>query len=245
MNINRRDLKMRSKGMMNVCKPSPIAVGLVYLAVSVLMSLLSAKLLGASLTQNDINQILTHCQNGNFDYALKYVTDYLPPASSYIIDALLEVVTWILSAGFTIFILNTVRGANACYGNLLDGFGLWWRVILLKIVTGIFVALWSLLLVVPGLIAEYRYRMAIYILIDNPEKSVMECIRESKRMMKGHKWELFMLDLSFIGWTILSSISMIGWFVGIFTTPYFALTYAQYYELISGHATVAYSNGNI
>lgn len=245
MNINRAELKLRSKGMMNVCKPSPISVGLVYLAVSVLMSLLSTRLLGASLTQNDINQILTHCQNGNFDYAARYLTDYLPPASSYIIDALLEVVSWILSAGFTIFVLNTVRGANACYGNLLDGFGLWWRVILLKIVSGIFVALWSLLLFVPGLIAEYRYRMAIYILIDHPEMSVMDCIRESKRMMKGHKWELFMLDLSFIGWTILSSISMIGWFVGIFTTPYFALTYAQYYEIISGHATVIYDNGGI
>ena len=79
MNINRAELKLRSKGMMNVCKPSPISVGLVYLAVSVLMSLLSTRLLGASLTQNDINQILTHCQNGNFDYAARYLTDYLPP----------------------------------------------------------------------------------------------------------------------------------------------------------------------
>lgn len=242
MNINRPELKMRSKGMMNVAKPSPITVGMVYLAVTILISLLSAKLLGASLTQNDINQILTHCQNGNYDYAMTYLTDYLPPVSSYFIDALLEVATWILYAGFTIFILNTVRGTNACYGNLLDGFGLWWRIILLKIVTGIFVFLWSLLLFVPGVIAEYRYRMAIYILIDHPEMSVMDCIRESKRMMSGHKWELFILDLSFIGWTILSSISMVGWFVSIFTTPYFALTYAQYYELISGHATVQYSN---
>ena len=95
----------------------------------------------------------------------------------------------------------------------------------------------------PGIIAAYRYRQAIYLLIDHPEMSVMDCIRESKRMMAGHKWELFVLDLSFIGWGFLSSLAMIGWLVRIYTTPYFGLTYALYYEALCGRTAADYTDG--
>ncbi len=226
MNIDRAELKLRAKGMIRGAKPSPVSVGLLYLAVTILLSLLSARLLGVGLTQSDVEQILSHVQSGRYDYAMMYMSDYMPPATSYIIDLALELVSYILSAGFIIFLLNTIRSTAACYENLLDGFAIFGRVILLQIVTGIFVFLWSLLLVVPGIIAAYRYRQAIYLLIDHPEMSVMDCIRESKRMMTGHKWELFVLDLSFIGWGFLSSLAMIGWLVRIYTTPYFGLTYA-------------------
>lgn len=242
MRIDRVELKRRAKGMLSAASPSPIRVTLIYLAISLLFSLLSARLLGLSLTQNDIEQILTHMQNGHYEYAMEYMTEYMPPASSYIIDAALQIASCIVSAGFTIFILNTVRGAGACFGNLLDGFGMFWRVLWLSILKWIFTSLWSLLLFVPGIIAAYSYRMALYILIDHPEMSVMECIRESKRMMKGHKGELFMLDLSFFGWMFLSSLAAIGWCVSIFTTPYFALTYAQYYEILAGHTAGSYTD---
>lgn len=241
MNINRAELKRRSKGMIAVAKPSPIAVGAVFLLISVIFSLLSARLLGASMTQSDINQIMQHMQNGNYDYAIMYMQDYLPPSSSYFMDIVLQFVLSIVSAGFIIFLLNTVRGTGACMGNLLDGFGFFWRILVLNILEGVFIFLWSLLLVIPGIIASYRYRMAIYILVDHPEMSALECIRESKRMMAGHKWELFILDLSFIGWKLLSWLAVIGWFVSIWTTPYFGLTYAQYYESLAGHTAQQYS----
>lgn len=243
MNIDRVQLKLRAKGLIRGSKPSPISVGLIYLAVTILISLLSARLLGASLTQSDVEQILSHVQNGRYDYAMMYMSNYMPPASSYIIDLALELVSCILSAGFIIFLLNTIRNTAACYENLLDGFAIFGRVILLEILSGLFIFLWSLLLVVPGIIAAYRYRQAIYLLIDHPEMSVMDCIRESKRMMVGHKWELFVLDLSFIGWMLLSSLAMIGWLVSIYTTPYFGLTYALYYEALCGRADGGYSGG--
>lgn len=85
----------------------------------------------------------------------------------------------------------------------------------MTILTGIFIFLWSLLLIIPGIIAAYRYRMALYLLLDNPNMSVYQCIRESKRMMVGHKAELFVLDLSFLGWYILSAVP----FVSIWVTP--------------------------
>jgi uncharacterized membrane protein len=238
MTSNRAELKRSAKGMLAAAKPSPISVGLVYLAITVVFSLLSAKLMGMNLTENDLEQIMRHIQNGNLEYAMTYLSEYKPSTSSYIIDLALQIVSLMVGTGFTIFALNTIRGTGACYGNLLDGFGIFFRVILLEILAGLFVVLWSLLLIVPGIIAAYRYRMAMYILIDHPEMSVMACLRESKRLMKGHKWELFVLDLSFIGWEILSNLTIIGWAVSIYTTPYFALTYALYYETLSGRAVL-------
>lgn len=103
---------------------------------------------------------------------------------------------------------------------------------------GIFIALWSLLLVVPGIIAAYRYRMALFLLLDNPEKSALACISESKRMMTGRKAELFVMDLSFIGWYILEIIP----FVSIWVTPYTQLSYVIYYEALRNSA--GYAPGN-
>ena len=68
------------------------------------------------------------------------------------------------------------------------------------------IMLWSLLLVVPGVIAAYRYSQAFYILADDPRKSPHQCIEESKQMTMGNKMALFLLDLSFIGWIILAQI---------------------------------------
>ena len=99
------------------------------------------------------------------------------------------------------------------------------RLIALYIVESVFVFLWSLLFVIPGIVASYRYRLAIYLMLERPELGVMDCIRESKRLMNGRKGELFVMDLSFIGWTILTIIP----FVSIFVTPYMQTTFAAYY----------------
>ena len=67
----------------------------------------------------------------------------------------------------------------------------------------IFIMLWTILLIVPGIIATLRYSQAFYILADDPSKGVMQCLKESKEMMKGNKAKLFCLELSFIGWCLL------------------------------------------
>ena len=138
----------------------------------------------------------------------------------------------IVSAGFIIFLLNTVRKTGAAAaGNLLDGFSNPVKLVLLSFLTGILIFLQSLLLIVPGIIAAFAYSQAVYILLDNPEKGVMQCLKESRQMMKGHKWELFRLDLSFLGWLLLSAIVMP---VEIWTTPYISTTKVLYYEKLRG-----------
>ena len=100
----------------------------------------------------------------------------------------------------------------------------------------IFVSLWSLLFVIPGIIMAYAYSMAVYVSYDNPELTSLEAIKESRRLMNGHKWDLFVLDLSFIGWILLCCLTFgIGFF---FLAPYIETAHAEFYrELVKGGGT--------
>lgn len=240
MNLNRPLLKLRAQQIMGTSRPRPTTVGIIYLLLSVFVSMLSVKLVGINLSQSEIEQYMQYVADGNLDYALEFIdTIDTPSVGSYIVDALLQIAMWVVSTGFIMFLMNTVRNTGACYGNLLDGFGMFGRILLLNILEGIFIGLWSMLFVVPGIVAAYRYRMAIYLLIDHPEMSPMQCIRESKRMMQGRKGELFMLDLSFIGWQILASAPVLGWLVQIWSLPYINVTRVLYYEYVCGKPVFA------
>ena len=121
-------------------------------------------------------------------------------------------------------------------GNLLDGFGFGLKVVILNILEAVFIGLWSMLLLFPGVIAYYSYSQAIYILVDDPTKSPMQCIRESKAMMAGHKGELFALDLSFLGWYLLSLIPMFGYAVRVWTVPYIGRRYRSALPAVRTHS---------
>lgn len=93
----------------------------------------------------------------------------------------------------------------------------------------LWVFLWSLLFWIPGIVKSFSYAMTPYILADCPEVSPTEALKISQRMMKGHKGELFMLQLSFIGWYILSGVSF-GLFILFYVGPYQQATLAEYYK---------------
>ncbi len=108
--------------------------------------------------------------------------------------------------------------------------------------TKLFVALWTLLLIVPGIIKSYAYMMVPYILADNPDIDSKEARRLSEQMMNGHKWDAFVLSLSFIGWFILRAIPVVGFFVGLFwVNPYYSQTLSELYiALRDGGMSVPY-----
>lgn len=102
----------------------------------------------------------------------------------------------------------------------------------LRIIMTVFICLWSLLLVIPGIIAAYRYSMAVYLMAENPDIGIMEAIDKSKELMAGNKWRFFCLDFSFIGWGILSSLTFgIGY---LFLNPYVAQSHAEFYLNLTG-----------
>lgn len=105
--------------------------------------------------------------------------------------------------GITAFFLELVREQKKDIGLVFSGFGYFFKTLLLYVVMSIFIMLWTLLLIIPGIIAAIRYSQAFYILADDPSKGVMQCIRESKEMMKGNKSKYLCLQLSFIGWYVV------------------------------------------
>lgn len=122
--------------------------------------------------------------------------------------------------------LRQLRGENIELGWLFKEFNLRiWSTIILKY---IYTILWSLLLFVPGIIKYYSYAMTEYILADNPEMKNNEAIELSMTMMDGYKWRLFLLDLSFLGWLILSIFTLC---IGLFwLEPYMMSARAAFYE---------------
>ena len=239
--MDRSLLKRRAREVMAGSNPRVILVGLVYLLLCAVVELLSSNVLSVNISESEAMNYLNYFMNGNYDYALKYIDSMKPPASAYAINALLVLVMSVVSAGFVLFLLNTIRGRAAGYGNLLDGFGCFFKIILLNLFAALFIWLWSLLLIVPGVIAYYRYSQAIYILLDDPTKSPLQCLRESKELMRGHKGELFALDLSFLGWYLLRLLPMVDFASRIWSVPYIAATKALFYEQLLGNTVWSFS----
>lgn len=114
------------------------------------------------------------------------------------------------------------------------GFGNWLHVVWGMILSTIYIFLWTLLLIIPGIIKSYSYALTPYILVEHPEMSANEAIEESMRLMDGHKFDLFYLQLSFIGWAILSILSLgLGFF---WLIPYQMTAQAAFYRDIKNEA---------
>ncbi len=137
-----------------------------------------------------------------------------------------------LTYGVSKVFLHLVYGEPIRLEMMFDGFrDDFGGTLLLGLMETIFIFLWSLLFFIPGIIKSYSYAMSYYIKADHPEYDWQACINGSKRMMQGHKWELFVLDLSFIGWVI---VSMFTFGIGLFwVSPYMECTRANFYACLA------------
>lgn len=142
----------------------------------------------------------------------------------------------VIELGYCRYLLNQHDHREMNFSDLFSRFDQFGAGFCLRLLTTLFTMLWSLLLIIPGIIASYSYAMAPYIMTEHPEYSATECIKKSKEMMYGHKFALFCLDFSFIGWAILSAFTF-G--IGIlFLNPYQAAARAAFYREISKEAYV-------
>lgn len=140
--------------------------------------------------------------------------------------------------GFTVLFLKLFRNGDLNIGSLFDGFQDYGRILGTVLLQVVYTFLWTLLLVVPGVVKWYSYSMTSYILLDEPELKNNAAIEKSMAMMEGHKMRLFLLDLSFIGWALLSSLFTFG--IGFFfLQPYVATAHAAFYEDLKDNAPVA------
>jgi uncharacterized membrane protein len=142
-----------------------------------------------------------------------------------------------LTLGLAGFNLTLSRGKPARFQDVFEGFNRFGTALGVHFLRILFVLLWALLLIVPGIIAALAYSMAFYVLADDPACGAVEALRRSKEMMRGHKWKLLCLLLRFTGWLLLSAVSLgIGL---LWLMPYVWVTLARFYEDIRPAPAVA------
>ena len=143
--------------------------------------------------------------------------------------------------GYRFFILN--QTAQPGIGTLLDGFrsGHYVNIVLTMFLRDLFTTLWSLLLVVPGIVKHYEYLMVPYIIAENPAMDYKEAFQISKQMMDGEKMEAFIMDLSFLGWYLLSAVTC-GLLAIFYVNPYVQASFAEMYTF---NKQKAYQEGYI
>ena len=215
------DIKRQAKQLRKITNPSPILVVLGYVLVEAILN--------AIPTYRQIRQ--------QFGYTYDFSVGY------NILTIVLSLISQFLAMSFAAFYcLKAVRQEPTGFGDPYGAINDFGRFAGLTLLTYIFVFLWSLLFVIPGIIGSFRYAMAPYILRDNPGMTPSEALKRSKEMMVGNKWRLFCLQFSFIGWLILSALTF--GVLSLWVIPYMGMSQALFYEELSGNNRGRYTSGD-
>lgn len=218
MYYNRIALKQRAKRQTRLGNPAVFLVTLVYILATTWVSNVADL-----IVPNPFNAMADVFNSWavtleNMEYvsqgALDAMTQQLwaslrgPQAMIGLLVALIIVFySLVVNLGYYGYTLQIMRGQGGGYGDLFSRFYLAGKMILLQVLKILFIYLWSLLFFFPGIVAAYRYRLAEYCLLDDPDISALEAIRRSKALMRGRKMDLFITDLSFIGWMFLEVLA--------------------------------------
>ncbi len=157
-------------------------------------------------------------------------TRYL--SGTWIATIISFILSGIVNLGMSDFFTRMVKGEPIAFKQLFGHFKRIWDGICMTFMVGLFTYLWSLLFIIPGIIAAYRYAMVPFLMAEFPDLGVMDAIRESKRLMQGNKWRLFCLNFSFFGWALLCSLTFgIG---NLWLNPYMNTANAAFYLEVTG-----------
>ncbi|WP_196001419.1 YciC family protein [Clostridium sp. 1001271B_151109_B4] len=140
----------------------------------------------------------------------------------------------VLSVGLCKFLLDmATKREEPRFETLFSQFNIYLKTLGLNILITLAVCIGTILFIVPGIIVGLMFSQSYYILCEDPSKSITQCIKESVDMMNGHKWDLFYLELTFIGWWLLTAIT-IG-IAGLWVSPYVKVTEANFYLSIKNN----------
>ena len=256
MGFNRPEAKYRARLAMRGAYPHPMLVTLVYVLLTGVLtyaimyfvsnpfSLAYWYLLDGADIQDVYRYIFTP----------QRVCVYL------LMELLITLYTWVMQFGYTAYALGLARRTGPSCRTLLEGFAHLGKALLVSFLISLFAGLWSLLFILPGMVVyvigvaaelggvvllgglllicgsvltvavTYRYRLAVYFLLDHPDMGALAAISASKQAMRGHKGELFVMDLSFLGWTLLSVFTL--GILSLWLGPYIGATESNFYHWV-------------
>ena len=221
--LNRIELKLNAKAITKSARVSAYQMTLLYLVIRFVLGLADNYVSADEGTWVEIGDMQLQVQS-LFHHAA------FPTPVVVFVSVLVWLLGCVLAAGYVLYHQGVRRGEEMPISSLFDGFGFVGKIVLLNLVITVFVALWSILFIIPGIIAGYRYRFALYNLCENPELGVMDALNMSKAQTKGYKLDLFVLDLTFIGWSLLCGLTL--GILSIWIAPYIQQTDLGYFEAI-------------
>lgn len=229
--LNRAEIKAEAKGIMRGARVSPYIVTLMVIAIGFVLDRVVDLVEGGSLfySYDLVRNYMAVVGSGDLEAIERFLLT-LPSNTgvSFFLSILVSLVMLVLNGGYYIYCMGIRQGAEMPYSALADGLGVAGKLIWCSIQIGVKVFLWSMLFWIPGIIAVYRYRFAYYNILTDGSLSAGEAIRLSCQQTNGMKMDLFVLDLSFIGWSILSGLTM--GLLRIWLTPYMTLCDLAYFE---------------
>ena len=224
--MNRALLKQDAKDAMRAANPHPVLTTLVFWAIQLAAQII----LGIVASICGFTSYFAAAIAAS-TYGDTYLFSYAPSIGAMLIYAVVSIVVALLLGtvefGYYAYSLKVFKHEDAGIQDLLSYFPMLLKIFGLSLWMGLFIALWSCLCFIPGIIAALRYSQAFYILAEDPSKGIRQCVNESKSMMSGHLWEFFVLQLSFILWYLLVSVTC--GIASLYVTPYTNVTFAGYY----------------
>ena len=262
MIYNRKALKTDAKGLISAGGFELLWKTALYLIIIATVAQLSARITGIDVyTQKVVEaaqEVGEAVSTVDQDAAVEKFTAALttipqPAIGASLLAFLLSLVTAFLMAGFRWWCLLVVRRQPNDFRNFFDGFNFPLQLFALSFLQGLVIIIGYLLFILPGIVLGFVYSQAALIMFENPDKGPIQCMRESRQMMAGQKWKLFVLILSFIGWALLANIISdtiagllttfgLGFlamyssvFFGMWYNTYTGLTYAGFYNYLTGY----------
>ncbi len=208
---------------------------LVTLLCAVIMSLLNVPYY-KNLFGN-LSKIPTISMNTDIDAVNAYITSASFEGNS-VRTAFASITSWLqIIVGFVFafaqihLYIKMSRNANPVhFSDFIEGLASWWRGVLAGLWVFLWVFLWSMLFFIPGIIKSYAYSQTFFLAAEYPQLSIRKAMRVSKEITKGHKADIFVTQLSFLGWAILAAIPAgIGFF---WLTPYYNMTMTNVYHAL-------------
>jgi uncharacterized membrane protein len=214
--MNRKELKINAKEKLKGKYAEAIKLYLIYIGITFIINYIIGIITGVYI---GVTSVL------GFEYSslVMNIIDIISSIIAIIIEGL-------LAFGMMSFFLKISRGIDVTYKELFNKRKLFWPYIAITLVTTIFTLLWSLLFIIPGIIAALSYSLVYLIKLDHEDYDTVQVINESKKLMNGHKWEYFVLNLSFLGWILLGILTfglLYFWLI-----PYMSVTQANFYNYL-------------
>ena len=233
-------LKQEAKQLNGAAQVGVYSFTLLFWAITTVLTAVNRYLNRSALAE----QLLTLTARADLPDAFSAVNDVLQtaaqsgpavsPAVLTFAGVFILLLNALLSAGYTLYMMGIRRREQMSYDALFDGFAFAGKIIALELWRTLVVAVWSMLFIVPGIVVYYRYSFALYALLDDPNISVLDALNVSRQHTRGYKWQLFLLDLSFLGWGVLSALT--GGLASVYAKPYREQTWLGFYRAVKPDA---------